>query len=578
MAYPRRAMRLFALGAALLLTLALGCAKTLTIAGVQTARDAAALDLQNAGVTGTDSLKGIRQLRNLRELDLHDNPLTLEAFDAIQKTLPKCEIRWSVPLGAGTFDSASKALSLGSFTADDIAPLSYFPNLNAVDAPTGDPAALIAAEAQYPDVSFTWTVTAAGKTFSSSETNIRCAAGTSAADAEALLAALPNLQTLDLRGTELLAADVAALESAYPNVRFRVNALLQGRRVETGATSVCLSDVAQPDFGALLNELANFPYLAYLDLRGLPATEADIDALQARYPALHVRWSIPLLEGFVADSDAASLDLRGYTVSDLPALQRLLERMSKLTYVDMCYCGPSDQEMDALRQAMPNVKFVWMLHIGKWDVRTDVKAFSMAQVGEHDGVRYMKPGDEKRRYRWVTNEEIAKIRYCTDIVALDIGHSQIISDISFVKYLPKLKYLVIARTPVTDISAVACLKDMIFFETFGCKLTDVSVLYELPQLQYYNCSANRITDIGPLLSLKNLKRLWIINCRFTDEQLHELKVGLPDTIIMAYGKHQTDNGWRYDNPEYLVMQDLFGLVPQLSWVYPGYLSPYNQIP
>ena len=545
---------------------------------MQTARDASALDLGNAGVTGTDSLKGIRQLRSLRELDLRDNPLTPEAFGKIRKMLPKCDVRWSVPLGDAALDSASTELTLDAFTADEIALLAYFPNLGAVDAPTGDPAALIAAKAQYPNVSFSWTVVAAGKTFSSTEANIRCAAGTSATDAEALLAALPNMQTLDLRNTQLLYADVSTLTSAYPNVRFRVNALLQGRRVETGATSVCLSDLTHLDFDALPNELASFPFLAYLDLRGLPVSEADVSALQTRCPALHVRWSIQLLEGLIVDSDCASLDLRGYTVSDLPALQHRLGLMPKLTYADMCYCGPSDQEMDALRQALPNVKFVWMLHIGKWDVRTDIKAFSMAQVGEHDGVRYMKPGDERRRYRWVTNEEIAKIRYCTDIVALDIGHSLVISDISFVKYVPSLKFLVIARTAVTDISPVACLKNLIFFETFGCKLTDVSVLYELPQLQYYNCSANRITDIGPLLSLTNLKRLWIINCRFTNDQLHELKVGLPNTIIMAYGKHQTDNGWRYDNPDYIVMQDLFGLVPQLDWIEPGYLLPENQIP
>ena len=153
-----------------------------------------------------------------------------------------------------------------------------------------------------------------------------------------------------------------------------------------------------------------------------------------------------------------------------------------------------------------------------------------------------------------------------------------ISDISFVQYVPTLRFLVIARTAVTDISAVSSLKNLIFFETFGCKLTDVSALYDLPQLEYYNCSANRITDIGPLLSLTNLKRLWIINCRFTDEQLQQLKFGLPNTIIMAYGKHQTDNGWRYDNDAYLEMQELFGLIPQLSWVEPGYLDPKNQIP
>ncbi len=234
--------------------------------------------------------------------------------------------------------------------------------------------------------------------------------------------------------------------------------------------------------------------------------------------------------------------------------------------------------MAALREAFPQVKVVWMLHVGYWDVRTDVKGFSLAQVGEHEGVRWTKIGEERRRYRWVTNEEIAKIRYCTDIEALDIGHSDKISDVSFVKHLSTLRFFVMSLTQTTDISAIASLKNLIFLEMFGCGMTDVSVLYDLPQLKYLNCSANVIQDIAPLLTLTNLKRLWIIHCEFTDDQLHQLKVGLPSTIVIAKGAHPTATGWRYDNPEYIEMQALFGLAPQLDWMKPEYLLPENQIP
>ena len=176
------------------------------------------------------------------------------------------------------------------------------------------------------------------------------------------------------------------------------------------------------------------------------------------------------------------------------------------------------------------------------------------------------------------NEQIAKLRYCTDIVALDIGHSHLISDISFVRELPKLRFLVISLTKVRDLSPVRTLKNLIFFEMFDLKQTDVSVLYDLPQLEYLNCSANLITDIKPFLSLTNLKRLWIIKCGFPDETLHALKVGLPNTIVIAKGKHPTDTGWRFGFPEYLEMQALFGLAPQLDWASAEYLLPENQIP
>lgn len=557
----------------------LGCSATLTIAGTEVDRKAETLDLQSKGITDAESVKGLKKLRSLRSLDLRGNPLEPADFDAIQAFLPECGILWSVPIGGERFDSNANSITAPGFSAADVDTLAYFTNLTALDASgSTDYATLVEAQKAYPNVAFTWTVDAAGITVVNGAESVLCPAETSLPEIETLLSALPKLTTIDLLNTGLMFEDVEALIGQYPNVQFHINKLLLTQKVDYLAEEATLEGSGALDVSALSEALAGFPALKTLDARTFAVTEADVAALGKSAPNVHIRWNLPLLESLSVDSDSETLDLRGYIVTDLTAFQQKLKLLTKLTYIDMCECGPTDEEMDAMRQAMPSIKFVWMLHIGKWDVRTDIKAFSMAQTGEHEGVVYTKPDDKKRRYRYVTNEEIAKIRYCTEIEALDIGHSLVISDISFVKYVPTLRFLVIARTAVADISAVSALKNLIFFETFGCKVTDVSALYDLPQLEYYNCSSNRITDIGPLLSLTNLKRLWIINCRFTDEQLQELKYGLPNTIIMAYGKHQTDNGWRYDNELYVEMQELFGLTPQLSWVEPGYLDPKNQIP
>ena len=103
-------------------------------------------------------------------------------------------------------------------------------------------------------------------------------------------------------------------------------------------------------------------------------------------------------------------------------------------------------------------------------------------------------------------------------------------------------------------------------------------MYDLPQLEFFNCSNTQISDYKPLLSLTNLKRLWLIQCYLPQEELHALKVGLPDTIVIATGKHPTDTGWRFDNPTYNEMQALFGLAPQTDWQSAEYLLPENQIP
>ena len=555
------------------------CAKVITIADKPVDRTVTVLDLRNSGITGAEQIENLKKLRSLTALDLRDNALTVEAFDAIRSLVPKADIRWSVPLGAARYDSASEQIAVPDFSRADLVRLVYFPNLVSLDASgSADYQALMEAQTMYPDLTISWTCVAAGKTFSSTDEEIICAAGTTKDDVALLLTALPKLTSVDLRGTDVLANDMKTLQGEYPKITFLTQAYLLSERYDTTKTSLTLAAADSFDAEKLGDQLAYFPSLTALDLRAVPASEQDVSALSERYPAMKIRWMVPFLEGLNVDSDSESLDLRGYTVSDLAAFKQKLKWFSKLTYLDMCNCGPSDAEMAQLRSELPQVKVVWMLHVGYWEIRTDIKAFSMAQYTEHEGVRFTKIGEESRRYRWVDDEQIAKIRYCTDIEALDIGHSDLISDISFVRELDKLRFLVISMTKVTDLTPIRNLKNLIFFEMFEMAPMDISVLYDLPQLEFLNCSNTQISDIKPLLSLTNLKRLWLIQCYLPKEELHALKVGLPNTIVIANGKHSTDTGWRFDNPTYNEMQALFGLAPQTDWQTAEYLLPENQIP
>ena len=555
------------------------CAKEITIADKPVDRATTELDLRNSGITGAEQLENLKKLRSLTALDLRDNALTVEAFDAIRSLVPKADVRWSVPLGDARYDSASEQIAVPDFSKADLARLGYFPMLNTLDASgSTDYPALLEAQAMHPDLAISWTCVVAGKTFSSTDEEIVCAAGTTKDDVALLLTALPKLTSVDLRETDVLANDIAALQGQYPKITFLTQAYLLNERYDTTKTSLALAAADSFDAKELGDQLAYFPNLTALDLINVPASEQDVSALAARYPSLKIRWMVPLLDDLRVASDTASLDLRGYTVSDLAAFKQKLRWFPNLTYLDMCNCGPSDAEMAQLRSELTQVKVVWMLHVGYWEIRTDIRAFSMAQYTEHEGVRFTKIGDESRRYRWVDDEQIAKIRYCTDIEALDIGHSDLISDISFLKDLTKLRFLVISMTRVTDLSPIRNLKNLIFFEMFEMAPMDISVLYDLPQLEFYNCSNTQISDIKPLLSLTNLKRLWLIQCHLPKEELHELKVGLPNTIVIATGKHSTDTGWRFDNPTYNEMQALFGLAPQVDWQSAEYLLPENQIP
>lgn len=552
--------------------LVIGCSNKVMICGKEIDRSAVSLDLRNTGIVDVKDLHGINQLHSLRALDLRGNPISEYSFLNIQKSIPRCEIRWSVPVDNTRIDSFTDVLALPNYSSDYSSLLDFFPYLKILDARGSNAyASLIDAVDMHPHVSFIWTVEIADSIFINTTESALCPEETSITDVLTMLAALPELKIVNLLKTNIYRNDIATLVEKYPNVSFRVKAQLYGQLFDSDSKLVSLSPQPAPlDCAALLSELLYFPQITELDLRKLPLTSDDFTVLNKNLPNITIIWSVSLLDTIVVDSNIHSLDLSGNKIEDLGILKKQLSYLPNLAYVDMCNCGVSDEEMAKMRTSMPTIKFVWMLHISFFEVRTDIKAFSLAQTNDFNGSNFTKKGDEIRRYRWINDEEISKLRYCTDIEALDIGHAYLVTDISFVKYLTKLRFLVISRTAVKDLSPISNLLDLVFLEFFSDDISDISVLSRLENLEYLNCSNNSIQDITPLIKLKSLKRLWAIHCSFSVEQINVLVESLPNTIVMTVGSHPTDSGWRYSNPRYLEMQELFGLEPQLSGVKPGW--------
>lgn len=571
--------RYFVILGALVFMLALmtGCGGNIHIGEINVPQDSVQLDLKDAGLTDISKLS---RCKDLRFADLRGNDLSAKQIDQLHQALPNCEVLWSVPLDGRRFDSDSEAIADPAFSDESANMLQWFPALQAVDASgSTDYAALTSAARQYPAIAFYWTVSLGNQVWPFDAEQIVVASRTaSAEDIEAALSGLPQLKSVDLAGTGITPETAAQWQARYPDVTFTTTVDLNGQAVRSDAISIDLSGQTDVSLSALEEALPTFYQLKTVNLRGCDLTIDEQRALQDAFPDILFLWRVDFIDGIVADSADSELILSEHIIPDVDALAAKLALLPELKTVEMCNCGLTDDQMQGLRDQFPNIKFVWMIHVGYWEIRTDIRAFSMAQAGEHEGVRFTKTGEESRRYRWVDDEEIAKLRYCTDIEALDIGHGYLISNISFLRELPKLRFLVISMTKVLDLSPIGSLKNLIFLEMFEMNLTDVSVLYDLPQLEYLNCSSTMIADIDPLLSLTNLKRLWIIHCGFSDETLHTLKVGLPNAIVIAQGKHSTATGWRFDNPSYLEMQALFGLPPQLDWQTAEYLLPINQIP
>ncbi len=395
-----------------------------------------------------------------------------------------------------------------------------------------------------------------------------------AVEKPALMRALGRLTMLtqvNLLDTGLDARDIEALMERYPAISFRTDIGLMGGRYTSEETALDFSGRSDLDIDRLYDALRFFPALEEVDLTGCGVPDEWKFRLAADYPDVFFLWELELLDGLTVSSDVESLDLTEYTVNDLADFRARLALLKRLGYADMCGCGLTDAEMAGLRTDFPDVKFVWIVHVGAWDLRTDAKGFSMGLRRDFSGVYFV--GENYSCYRSVTKETIAPLQYCTELEALDVGHSYGLTDISVVQYMPNLRFLIITDTNVADIEPVGTLRNLEFFEMFltrdkenrRLRFADITPVLGIKSLKQYNCSQIPNADIEVLKQLTWLERLWVIKCGFSEEQLQELQTALPDTWILAVGK-QGGTNWRYRNPMYFELQDLCGL--PYSWQTP----------
>jgi hypothetical protein len=167
-------------------------------------------------------------------------------------------------------------------------------------------------------------------------------------------------------------------------------------------------------------------------------------------------------------------------------------------------------------------------------------------------------------YPSVTDASILPLKYCTDLIALDMGHAKRLTDVSCIAGLTKIRYLILGMTSITSLEPLAGMTELEFLECYQCYITDLSPLLNCKKLKYLNCSTTFIETIDDVIQMTQLKRLWIMRpLVWTKDDIAAIKAALPNTIIrsvMEPSGHSTTGGWRTKNPAYLHMQrDLYQL-------------------
>lgn len=492
---------------------------------------------------------GQRFERSADAFDFRGCELTAEEFDSLSAQYPDKTILWNVPLSDGAHDCTETTVTVRSLTQDDVPLFAYFLSLECVDArECTDYAAVLALRDAYPDITLRAYVHFGAKDAPLGTKRLVIDAGISLEEVEEKLPYLTELEEVIFTGDAVSNEMQDALTADFPSLAFSWNVSLLGEVFSCDAKEISFAgrELSADDAETIRANLFRFPALERLDVTGCSLTDEETDVLRAATEAVVV-YELTVY-GQVVSTDAVELDFSNtpLDVSRLSEIEDILDEFPLLEKVVMCDCGISDVEMDELNNRHEDVRFVWRVYFSEFSLRTDDTNFIAARV---------------RNDFPIHSYDMEVLKYCPDLIALDLGHKQI-TDLSFLRYVPHLQYLIIVEMDVNDITPIGELKELKYLEMFWTKCEDISPLKNCPNLtdlniSYVWCKPDKCLEV--LKEMPQLERLWYCGNNMTSEQLTELQEALPNTeMYLAPHGEPTGSTWR-EHEHYYEMRDVFGM-------------------
>lgn len=478
--------------------------------------------------------------------DLRGKDISVEQYEEICAELG-IRPRWDVPIGGERFDSASDSIIVSDFTMADIDSFGYIENLRYVDAnAAGCYEEIMALKQNSPELEISYTVLLGQERIGCNEESYSLS---SSLDFETLntgLKYLPQLMELNLRAANLNADEENALFDAYPEILFVCDTDIVGQQLDGLSREISIDTAYDEAIKALCDNSRRLFSLEYIDFGDKLLSHEQYGALKSAYPEAEIKCSLEFY-GVRVSSDAESLNLDDIQISDTSQFDTAVVFMPNLKTVYMSDCGLSDVELDALNNKYEHVRVVWTVYVKQFECRTDAIDFCVSRITNDYGMYTMK------------DDVINPIRYCTDLVTLDLGH-MVYYNSDFVENMHDLRFLIMGDTNISDIKALENCKELYFLEIFLTDVTDLSPLFELKELRYLNVSYCPIEDYTQLFKFTWLDKLWFVHSNLTPEQQEEVRQALPDTEVCFWTSDgsSVDVVWR-TSPGYYEMRDNLGM-------------------
>lgn len=475
--------------------------------------------------------------RETQRLDLREEAISVKHYEKLREKLPHCEILWNVPFQNREIPHDVKEITVQTLSARDIAVLEYFSALETVKAEEcRDYDALRKLMEVRPDLQVAYIVELGTENFAGTARQILLENVT--AEDVAKLSYLPRLQKVLCSGGA--SQDIALLQEYCRNRDLEFLVSLGGEMMAPEAQKVTAGAITDAQLGLL----EFLPEMTALHIRNPKISAEKLLALGKARPEVKITWEQELY-GRSFSSDAKQIDLSGVKITDLKDLNEKMAYFPEAETVFLGECGLDNELLaDHREQVRDQYKLVWTVTLGsKLKSRTDATTFMPV-----------------REYVYYFNDEEAyNLRYCEEMVCIDIGHMSI-HKIDFVEFMPDLQYLILAHSQLNYIDPIRHCKKLKFLELDWSPLKDLSPLVECTSLEDLNLG-NTFADFEPIKKMTWLKNLWMVGC--STRARYEMPQALPDTKVMVTGAATVANGWR-DLDNYYAMRDLLGM-HYMSW-------------
>ncbi len=131
-----------------------------------------------------------------------------------------------------------------------------------------------------------------------------------------------------------------------------------------------------------------------------------------------------------------------------------------------------------------------------------------------------------------SNEDLKHIGSHLSLKAVTMGKNDEITDISYLSDLVNLEYLDIHSNNVSDIRVVGFMPELVKIVMYRNQITDITPLKDCLKLKSLFMFENPIENYSPLLGMPQLQHLHLTKADFNKAKAEALKTRLPNTKIV----------------------------------------------